>query len=75
MLAGFLTAAGWHLGTEVYEFIPAVLGRYIGDPVIPGVVMSLVAVVTVTLATDEPSRRSLAPFFDVADEPRPRDDD
>lgn len=65
MVTGFVTAAVWHAGTEVYAFVPAALTRYVGDPVIPGVAVSLVATVIVSLASGEPSRRSIAPFFDV----------
>jgi len=68
MVAGFATAAGWHVGTDVYAVVPATLTRYVGDPVLPGVAVSLVATVTVSLATGDPSRRSLAPFFDVPDD-------
>jgi SSS family transporter len=65
MVVGFGTAVVWHVGTEVYAFLPTVFTRYIGDPVIPGVAASFVAMVTVTLMTREPSLQSLAPFFDT----------
>jgi Na+/proline symporter len=67
MTVGFATAVVWHIGTDVYAFVPAVFTRYIGDPVIPGVGASFVAMVAVTLLTDKPSRKSLAPFFDISD--------
>jgi len=76
MVSGFLTVVVWHVGTQVYSFVPATLARYAGDPVIPGVLVSLLLFVSVSLLTDEPSRRTLAPFFDVgaADGGAPSDD-
>jgi len=67
MLAGFATVVVWHVGTDVYGFVPQTVDASVGDPVVPGVVASFVAFLVVTLATSEPSHRSLEPFFDDED--------
>jgi len=65
MIAGFATVVVWHLGTDVFSFVPGRLARLAGDPVVPGVLMSLFAFLVVTLATDQPSRQSLSQFFET----------
>jgi len=64
MVVGFATVVLWHIGTEIYSWVPASVTDVIGDPVIPGVLMSFVALVAVSLATGAPSSRTIAPFFD-----------
>ncbi|WP_164974675.1 sodium:solute symporter family protein [Halegenticoccus tardaugens] len=66
MIAGFSTVVLWHIGTSIYTWIPESISTVITDPVIPGVAVSLIVVVAVSLATDPPSRRTLEPFFDVS---------
>lgn len=63
MLAGFLTVVLWHLGTEILSFLPEVLAGSVGDPVVPGVLVSLVVFVTLSMATGPPARHTIAPFF------------
>lgn len=62
MVFGFSTVIIWHVGTEIYSFIPESLAA--NDPVIPGVLVSFLVMVVVSYATGKPSRKSLAPFFD-----------
>lgn len=64
MVAGFTTVLLWHIGTDIVPVVPESVSTVITDPVIPGVLASFVALVAVSLATGEPSRRTLAPFFD-----------
>lgn len=66
MVLGFATVVLWHIGTEIYAWIPESVSAVVTDPVIPGVFVSIVAVVVISLATDRPSPRCLEPFFDVA---------
>jgi len=63
MLAGLLTVIAWQLGTEVYGVVPGALRSVIGDPVVPGVTVSVLVLVGVSLLTDEPSPESTAQFF------------
>jgi SSS family transporter len=65
MVTGFATVVVWHVGTEIYSFVPEAATQYIGDPVIPGVIVSFVVLVVASLATGAPSRESLEPFFDL----------
>lgn len=64
MVAGFTTVLLWHIGTNIVPVVPESVSTVITDPVIPGVLASFIALVAVSLATGEPSRRTLAPFFD-----------
>jgi SSS family transporter len=72
MVSGFVTVVVWHLGTEVFEYIPTRISDLVGDPVVPGAVVSIVAFVVVSLLTGSPSRRSLSAVFQ--DEQQPQDD-
>ncbi len=63
MISGFSTVVIWHVGTEIYSFIPRSIDSFVGDPVVPGVLVSVVAFVVVSLATKPPSQRSLWQFF------------
>ncbi|WP_266083247.1 sodium:solute symporter family protein [Haladaptatus caseinilyticus] len=62
MIFGFSTVVIWHVGTEILSYIPESLAGY--DPVIPGVIVSFIVMVTISYATKKPSPESLAPFFD-----------
>lgn len=64
MVAGFTTVLLWHIGTNIVTVVPESVSTVVTDPVIPGVLASFIALVAVSLATGEPSRRTLAPFFD-----------
>lgn len=64
MVGGFFTVLFWHIGTEIVSVVPESVTTVITDPVIPGVAVSLLLVVFVSLATGKPSDRTLAPFFD-----------
>lgn len=62
MVLGFLTVIGWHLGRE----FGALTGVYAElDPVIPGVIASLVGLLVVSYLTAPASDRSLERFFDT----------
>ena len=75
MVVGFFTVLAWHVGTEIYPVVPESVSAVVTDPVIPGVFASFVALVGVSLATGEPSARTLAPFFeDETGEPGVADD-
>ncbi|MFB6155616.1 MAG: sodium:solute symporter [Haloferacaceae archaeon] len=63
MITGFSTVVIWHIGTEIMSFVPESLTSVIGDPVIPGVFVSFVTLVAVSLATRTPSPKCLEPFF------------
>jgi len=63
MALGFLTVVLWHLGADVFGVIPASVTGVIGDPVIPGVLVSLVAYVGVSMLTAPPEREALYRFF------------
>jgi len=72
MLGGLVAVVGWHVGVDsgVVTGFPAQL-----DPVIPGVVVSLILLVVVSLVTEPPSRASLERFFDVSQGEVSADDD
>ncbi|MFD1514344.1 sodium:solute symporter family protein [Halomarina rubra] len=63
MVVGFSTVVAWHVATEIYGVVPASVTAVITDPVIPGVVMSFVAMVLGTYLGGKPSKKSLRPFF------------
>lgn len=65
MVSGFVTVVVWHIGTDVYSYVPSTLNQYVGDPVVPGVLISLCTFVLVSLVTTRPSPSALAPFFEV----------
>jgi len=44
--------------------VPESITAVVTDPVIPGVLVSLILVVGVSLATGKPSKGTLAPFFE-----------
>jgi Na+/proline symporter len=67
MVAGFFTVVAWHVGTELTEVIPQALAASIGDPVVPGILVSFVVLVGLSLATAPPSDRSTEPFFPEAE--------
>jgi len=71
MLGGLGAVLAWHIGVDrgIITGFPAQL-----DPVMPGVGVSLVLLVVVSLATSPPSRSSLERFFDVDEEVAPADD-
>jgi Na+/panthothenate symporter len=71
MVGGFFTVLFWHIGTKIYSVVPESITTVVTDPVIPGVAVSLILVVGVSLATGKPSKRTLAPFFDDVAEERP----
>jgi SSS family solute:Na+ symporter len=53
----------WHLGTAVFGVVPASVTGVVGDPVVPGVTVSVLVLVGISLLTEEPSRESTAQFF------------
>jgi SSS family transporter len=63
MLAGLLTVIAWQLGTAVFGVVPVWLTSVVGDPVVPGVTVSVLVLVGLSLLTDEPSPESTAEFF------------
>ena len=63
MIAGFGTALGWHLGTDVFGILPRQVTTVVGDPVVPGLLVSLTTLVGLSLLTAAPSPRSTDPFF------------
>jgi len=65
MLGGFFTVIVWHVGTEVIPVLPAFLTTPVGDPVIPGVLVSFVVFVSASLATAPPGVDTLKPFFNT----------
>ncbi len=67
LVGGFLTVVLWHVGAEIVEIIPANIAATVGDPVIPGVAVSLVLFVGLSLITDPPSSDTTTPFFSQAD--------
>jgi SSS family transporter len=67
VVAGFLTVVLWYVGTEIIVVIPIRLTRVVGDPVIPGLIVSTITMITLSLATDPPSERATAPFFSKSD--------
>jgi SSS family transporter len=62
IVAGLIIVLAWHILTDrgIVTGFPAQL-----DPVMPGVAVSFVTLVIVSLATEPPSRESLEPFFDI----------
>lgn len=62
MITGFTTVVIWHVFGSIYSVIPQGLATW--DPVVPGVIVSLLTVVLVSYATGTPSKKCLAPFFD-----------
>ncbi len=67
MVGGFATVLVWHVGTDILGVVPAPLATNLGDPVIPGVAVSLVLFVGLSVLTDPPSSDSTIPFFSRAD--------
>jgi SSS family transporter len=67
IVAGFLTVVLWYIGSEIIVVIPAKLTRVVGDPVIPGLIVSTVTMIALSLATEPPSERETAPFFSESD--------
>ncbi|MEF8877624.1 MAG: hypothetical protein V5A60_12985, partial [Haloarculaceae archaeon] len=67
MVAGFFTVVAWHVGTELTGVVPPAVAATIGDPVVPGLVVSFVVLVGLSLATAPPSDRSTEPFFSEAE--------
>lgn len=63
MVSGFFTVVAWHVGTELTGVIPRPLATGVGDPVVPGILVSFVVLVGLSLATAPPSDRSMEPFF------------
>jgi Na+/proline symporter len=63
MVAGFGTVVLWYVGSELVAVIPGSVATLVGDPVVPGVAASVVALVGVSLLTAPPSNRSTTPFF------------
>lgn len=63
MLAGFGTVVVWYTGTEVFAIVPETAAGLVGDPIVPGVIVSFVTLVGVSRFTDGPSARSTEPFF------------
>jgi len=63
MVMGFTTVVVWYLGTEILAVVPPGLAATVGDPVVPGVVVSFVTLVGLSLLTGKPSARSTDPFF------------
>jgi len=72
MVGGLVTVIAWHLGRDAGTItgFPAQL-----DPVIPGIAVSLVLLVAVSLATSPPSQESLERFFDLGGPGVTSDDD
>ncbi|MBX0325539.1 hypothetical protein EGH21_21165 [Halomicroarcula sp. F13] len=68
MTVGFSTVVVWHAATNIYSFVPARADALVGDPVVPGVLASLLAFVAVSFVTSPPSLRSLSSFFDVGED-------
>jgi Na+/proline symporter len=64
MVSGFVTVLGWHVGTEVVPVVPAQIASFVGDPVIPGVLVSLVTLVGLSWVTSGPSAAATGPFFE-----------
>jgi Na+/proline symporter len=67
LVAGFLTVVLWYLGSEIVVVIPTTLTRVVGDPVIPGLMMSTIIMIVLSLATEPPSEKATAPFFSDSD--------
>jgi len=64
MIAGFGTVVLWYVGSELVPVVPENLATLVGDPVVPGVAVSFVTLVVVSLLTGPPSARSTTPFFE-----------
>jgi SSS family transporter len=62
-VAGFVTVALWYLASDILSILPDGVAALVGDPVVPGVFVSLVVMVTLSLLTSPPSTASTAPFF------------
>lgn len=62
MLLGFAMVLVWHFSVDG-GIITGVLAQI--DPVVPGVIMCLIGMIGGSYVTSEPTRESLAPFFDV----------
>jgi len=67
MVGGFATVLLWHVGTEILGVVPETLAAILDDPVIPGVAVSLLLFVGLSILTDPPSSDSTTPFFSGAD--------
>jgi len=63
MVAGFGTVLLWYVGTELLGVVPQAVAGPVGDPVVPGVVVSLVTMIGLSLVTSDPSAASTAQFF------------
>jgi SSS family transporter len=65
MIAGTTTVILWYTGSEIFSVIPPVLVRAVGDPVIPGVLVSGFTLIAVSLLGDGPSKTAIKPFFNT----------
>lgn len=63
MVAGFVTVVTWHVVTDVVGVVPERLAATVGDPVVPGLVVSFLTLVGLSLLTARPSLQSTSPFF------------
>ncbi len=63
VVAGFTVVVLWYVGSEIVPVIPERVATLVGDPVVPGVTASALAMVVLSLLTAPPSDRSTDPFF------------
>jgi SSS family transporter len=63
MVAGAVTVVLWYLGTELLGVVPQAIATPVGDPVVPGVFVSTVTMIGLSLVTSEPSAASTNQFF------------
>ncbi len=63
VVSGFTVVVLWYVGSEVVPVIPEHVVTLVGDPVVPGVGASALAMVVLSLLTGPPSGRSTNPFF------------
>jgi SSS family transporter len=63
MVAGFATVILWYAGTELLGVVPQAVAGPVGDPVVPGVLASLLTMVGLSLITGGPSAASTERFF------------
>lgn len=59
---GFITVLIWHFGQE-FGMITGILAQI--DPVVPGVIMCLIGMISVSYLTNPATNDSLRPFFDL----------
>jgi SSS family transporter len=67
IVAGFGTVVLWYIGSEVFPIIPDRVTTLVGDPVVPGVLASVIAMVVLSGFTSPSSERSMTPFFSERD--------